>query len=377
MTGRLGTFLRFTWQQVLRRSEVRRSFPALPSYAAIAPALKLLPAESISRVAVLDLEGSDAGWRSTGLTVARGQSFTVFADGVVWLAAALSIGASPATAVWVRIGARAPVRKLTANATSFVAWGDGELELCLKPPGEWLDESGSFDPAVPRAGASGKIAVTVALWPGDAASGLAAFARVTGLKDVVPSSAAAPKGWNYHWRLGEGTLYRDGEHEGRRCIHVHTHGDVGILQYPIDVALDDEVRLEWRWRVDRLPSDLPENIQPTHDYLSIAVEYDNGQDLTYYWSSALPVDTIFKCPLAWWDKRETHWAVRSGEAELGAWLAESRVLKGDYAKAIGGELPRRIVRVWLIANSVFQRRVGEARFADIAIVSGGQRRQIV
>ena len=27
----------------------------------------------------------------------------------------------------------------------------------------------------------------------------------------------------------------------------------------------------------------------THDYLSIAVEFDNGQDLTSLWSSALPV----------------------------------------------------------------------------------------
>ena len=373
----LATFLRFSWQQILRRGEVRRSFPALKSYAAIAPALRLLPPETITRVVEMDLEGSDAGWRSAGLTLERGQGFTVFADGVVWLSPALSIGASAVSAVWVRIGGRAPVRKLTDNATSFEAWGDGELELCLKPPGEWLDESGAFDPAVPRAGASGKVAVTIASWPGAAAPGMEAFARVTGLKDVVPAASPPPQGWNYLWRLGEGTIYRDSAHDGQRCIHVHTNGDVGILQYLIDLPLSDDLALEWRWRVDRLPSDLPENIQPTHDYLSIAVEYDNGQDLTYYWSSSLPAGTIFKCPLAWWDKRETHWAVRSGEAELGTWVAESRPLKVDYGKAIGGELPRRIVRVWLIANSLFQRRVGEARFADIALVSGGRRRQIV
>jgi hypothetical protein len=135
--------------------------------------------------------------------------------------------------------------------------------------------------------------------------------------------------------------------------------------------------LEWRWRVDRLPSSLPEHVQPTHDYLSIAVEYDNGQDLTYYWSAALPPDTVYKCPLPWWSTRETHWVVRCGMRELGNWLSESRRLKPDYEQAIGGALPAKIVRVWLIANSVFQRGHGEARFCDIALVSGGVRRQIV
>jgi hypothetical protein len=149
------------------------------------------------------------------------------------------------------------------------------------------------------------------------------------------------------------------------------------LQYPIEAALDDDTVLEWRWRVDRLPSALPEHIQPTHDYLSIAVEYENGQDLTYYWSAALPVDTVFKCPLPWWDKRETHWVVRSGSAGLGTWTSESRLLKADYARAIPGAIPARVVRVWLIANSVFQRGQGEATFADIALVSGGKRIPIV
>jgi hypothetical protein len=219
--------------------------------------------------------------------------------------------------------------------------------------------------------------VTVASWAGDAAAGVAALERLTGLKRLVPDAACAPVGWTYLWRLGDGSIYRDGEHDGKRCIHMRTDGDVGILQYPIEAPLDDDTRLEWRWRVDHLPSKLPENIAPTHDYLSIAVEYDNGQDLTYFWSGALAQDTIFKCPLAWWDKRETHWVVRSGAAELGTWAAESRSLKADYAKAIEGVLPAKIVRVWLIANSAFQRRVGEAHFADIALVSGGARRQIV
>lgn len=368
------TFLRFAWQQLTRRDA--KTITGLPSFASIAPALRLLPSDAISRVIELDLLASDAGWRSSGMTVLKDQSFTVFADGAVWIAKALGVGVGPQTALWVRIGGQAPVRKVSGNATSFEAWSDGELEFCLKPPGEWLDDGGRFDPAVPRAGATGTISVVLAVWPGSAAAGVTAFERVTGLRELVSDAVPPPKGWSYLWRIGDGSIYRPHEYEGKPCIHVETKGDVGILQYPVDAPLDDDTTLEWRWRVDRLPSSLPEHIQPTHDYLSIAVEYENGQDLTYFWSAALPVDTVFQCPLMWWDKRETHWVVRSGPAELGTWVSETRRLKADYAQAIPGAMPMKIVRVWLIAVSVFQRGRGEATFADIALTSGGKRIQI-
>jgi hypothetical protein len=58
-------------------------------------------------------------------------------------------------------------------------------------------------------------------------------------------------------------------------------------------------------------------VQSRVSYLSIAVEFENGQDLTYYWSAALPEETAYRCPLPWWDRHETHIAMRSGSAGLG------------------------------------------------------------
>ena len=56
---------------------------------------------------------------------------------------------------------------------------------------------------------------------------------------------------------------------------------------------------------------------PTHDYMSIAVKFDDGKDLTFFWSRDLPVDTAFHCPLPGWKQREIHVVARSGTAELG------------------------------------------------------------
>ena len=55
-----------------------------------------------------------------------------------------------------------------------------------------------------------------------------------------------------------------------------------------------------------------------HDYLSIALEFDDGQDLTWFWSCALPEGFSYRCPLDHWRHRETHVVVRTGTANLAA-----------------------------------------------------------
>jgi hypothetical protein len=128
--------------------------------------------------------------------------------------------------------------------------------------------------------------------------------------------------------------------------------------------------------VDELPVDLAEDTLPSHDYLSIAVEFDDGRDLTYYWSAALPEGTVYRCPLPTWKDKETHVVVRSGPRELGRWLAEQRDLHADYARFIGGPA-RAVVRVWLIANSLFQRGHGRCEYASIRLITNGRTHEVL
>ncbi len=144
---------------------------------------------------------------------------------------------------------------------------------------------------------------------------------------------------------------------------------MGILQYDVDLPLDASSELSWQWCVDQLPSTLREDSVPSHDYLSIAVEFDNGRDITYYWSSELAVDTGYDCPLPNWHGVEYHVVVRSGQDGLGQWQQERRNLHSDYRRYMG-DPPDRIVRVWLIANSIFQRREGRCDYADILLHNG-------
>ena len=320
--------------------------------------------------------GPQGGWQAVGFDVAPGDEVTVIAAGGFWASKPLDLGFGARIGLWLRVGGAGPLQKTAADAATLRMEKGGPLEIVAKPPGEWADDDGAFDPAYPRGGVAGEIGACVVVWKKGALAGLEAMAKAGDYEGLVARAldearhpVPAPEGWRYLWRLGEGRIFRDAHGADGHSICCHTAGDVGILQFPADFPLTENTRLRWRWKVDRLPCDLPENIQPTHDYLSIAVEFDNGQDLTYMWSSSMAEGTIFRCPLPFWDKVETHWVLRSDPKGLGKWLSEEQPLKADYAKAVGAP-PARIVRVWLIAVSVFQRREGICEYADIELVDG-------
>ncbi len=312
-------------------------------------------------------------WLDTGIDLAAGESVSLTADGMVWLAKAFDVGFGPGVGLWYRVG-DAPLRKLSAPSALIDSGAGGRLRLSTKPPGEFADRQGRFEAQLSRKPLKGGYTVAVLRWPAQAGAALAQATALepslfAPLQAQLQSPIRPPAGWHYLWRLGEGAIFRaDTAQAGRICCH--THADVGILQYPVDHGLDGDSRLSWRWCVDQLPSALPEHTAPTHDYLSIAVEFDNGLDLTYLWSVSLPEDTIFQCPLPWWDQRETHWVIRSGTEALGQWLAESRPILSDYRRAIGGPDPKRVVAVWLIANTAFQRGEGRCSYEAIQVASG-------
>ena len=144
------------------------------------------------------------------------------------------------------------------------------------------------------------------------------------------------------------------------------------MQRPAKVPLTPTLRLRWSWRLDELPSRLPEDTMLMHDYLSIALEFDDGQDLTWFWSCALPEGFSYRCPLDHWRHRETHVVVRTGTANLGRWVEEERPVLADHRAAIGGATPTHVVRAWLISLSFFQGGEARGEFGRIELVDGDQ-----
>jgi hypothetical protein len=334
-------------------------------------------ADTVVQSAVLEIPGARPEWIDTGLDIIPGQQVSVLSRGVVWLARALDVGFEGRLSLWYRIG-DGRIAKVIDNTGTFTANAAGRLWLINRWLGEWRDERGSFEVDYPHSAAEGGFTAAVIAWRGEAAAGLARLATLdaTGLatEEVrrMATEAPEPVGWTALWRLGRTGIYRD-VREGPAEPHItcRCQANAGIITYPVDRPFDDTSRLSWRWRVDALPSAVPEDTLPTHDYVSIAVEFDNGQDLTYFWSASLAVGQSFRCPLPWWDRYETHMVIRSGTRDLGRWLAEERPLLADYRRAVGGTEPGRIARVWLIAVSAFQRRTAACDFAAIVLADRG------
>jgi hypothetical protein len=384
--NRLVTFIKFAANQMQRRRNQVRALDVRTAEVARQRLLGTLEAARGSAVRELrrvELRPGRGAWVASGLHIHAGESVTLFSWGAVWISKLLDIGCAPNTALWVRVRG-SPIRKMVSDAMTFQARASGELELAVMAPGEWLDDDGAPDPGQSPLGLSGTITAVAVVWRGEAEPALSALQNagqqtefVQRALDNLREARNVPAGWNYLWRLGEGQIFREENQGGVPTVKCHTQGDVGILQYPVDLALAPGTELRWSWCVDQLPSALPEHIRPTHDYLSLAVEFDNGLDLTYIWSSSLPKDYVFRCPLPWWCDRETHWVVRSGTSELGQWVPEQRDVFADYQKAIGGPMPARVVRVWLIGVSVFQRRPGVCSYQDVTIGQGEQRLRVL
>jgi hypothetical protein len=324
---------------------------------------------------VLFLAAEAAGWTLSAVEVSAGETVTLLGHGRVWLSREADLAVGPNVSLWHCIG-DGPIARSTGNTQTFIATRSGTLRFIVKPPGEWADREGHFLEDYPHGGATGGLLVAVLVWSDHAGRSLGHFAR----NDTSGVAAAElrrrsteqpmPRGWQPHWRVGATGMFSErAAQDGQSCIACHCDNDAAILTYPVDIPLDEDTRFAWSWHVDRLPSTVAEDSLTTHDYLSVALEFDNGQDLTWLWSSTLEEGTAFRCPIAWWDQHETHLVCRSGVRDLGRWIDEEVPVFEDYARAVGGTMPRRVVGVWLIALSPFQRSVGSAEFRNLRLSS--------
>lgn len=205
---------------------------------------------------------------------------------------------------------------------------------------------------------------------------------VLGLLVIVAAVAAAeerrvlPAGFEYLPELGETNIFEQFSEDGRRGVHSISSAEAGIIRKSVELPLTGTTEIQFEWRYVALPALGPETEAGFHDYHSIALELDNGQDITWFWSRELEPGTKFRCPLPGWAERETHIVLESGEQGLGEWVTHRRLVLEDYLEAVGGEPPARIVAVWFIANSFFGRRPGEAYFANVELHDGDRRIEV-
>ncbi|HTY16491.1 MAG TPA: DUF3047 domain-containing protein [Myxococcota bacterium] len=336
---------------------------------------------AVADLRALHLPAHVPPWTDTGMEIAAGDDVTLLASGRVVLSEDLDLWGGPRLYLWGRIGERGTIFNPTRDTTTVRAAESGRLHLAIYS-GEWANRQGDLaTPIDGYAALRGGIDVVAIRWRDGAEAGMAALGTERSGDPWLAAEAARraapvepPKGWDYLWFLGRADVFTRARSGGRDAIALRAENDVGILRRPVDFPLSFDTELSWSWRVLELPSARAEDTLPTHDYLSVALEFDDGTDLTWYWSAALPVGNAYACPLPHWNARETHLVVRSGKEGLGAWCAERRNVLSDWRHAVArSEPPARITAVWLIAVSLFQHGNAVAEVADLSLSGGGRR----
>lgn len=338
-------------------------------------ALRDLLAGAAAEVRLVRVPVHRRPWSPTGITVAAGDAVTWLAWGRSYLIRPLEVGVGPSFGLIGRV--RGGLPRVSARDTfTFTAERDGPVEFGARLPGE-LQQDGSISvDRVPYAVMRGGFTAVVARWPQgtDLARTLGSLAARdrSGLCAVEAARLADPPelpvGWHHHPLIAREDVYRSSPHGiSAHCCHSNA-----IIRREADAALTPGLQLRWSWRADELPSQLPEDPLLTHDYLSVALEFDDGRDLTWQWSCALPNGFAYPCPLEHWRRRETHIVVRSGTRDLGRWVDDERPVLADQRAAVGGESPARVVRAWLLAGSLFQGGTARAEFGRLELADGAR-----
>lgn len=348
--------------------------------------LDALPAElarEVETLRTIRMPAERPPWTDTGIELRAGQWFSLFATGrVAWSPRHAELWAGPRHHLWGRVGGD-PIFNPTQDTTTRRADSAGRLELGLLH-GMWANERGELATS-PRAyePLRGAIQVLIAVWRGDPHAGLRALAAARPGDPLVAAECArrerpvaVPRGWAYLYETGFSDVYSPCDTPYGPGIRIDARNDQGILRTPVSFPLSPDTQLRWRWRFETLPSQKPEDQAICHDYMSIALEFEDGRDLTWFWSSSLAPGHHFACPIVAWSEREFHYCIRSGTEGLGEWLSEGRNVYDDCREALSAA-PERIVRAWLIAVSTFQHGTARAEFADVALENGSERTQIL
>lgn len=342
------------------------SAAAGPTGAAVA-----VPAASVAQRNTVAIDNAMAGWVPTGVHVAKGDEVALLGRGTV---EAAGVGFEPRHLMWYRVGENGDAERFSTNAVVFTAAADGEIFVTMRPTGIlWSDRRGTYPPGfsdAPRVPID--LGVDVLRFNGPSRAALATLAAGgdAGAAAALASLAALrklPGGFEPLWFMGGSNVWTEGTVDGRAGIMADTHDNFEIVKKPLDIPLTPTTEVAFDWRYDAVPARGPETSAEFHDYLSVALEFDNGQDLTWLWSTSLPEGTHFACPLPGWEHRETHFVLQSGPVGLGNWFSHKRNVLADYQASITGAPPSRIVGVWFIANSAFGRQRGAASFADVKI----------
>ncbi len=154
-----------------------------------------------------------------------------------------------------------------------------------------------------------------------------------------------------------------------RILHMKSNGDSSTINKEVKIDCKDYQILQWSWKVVELPKGADARKKATDDEAAqIYVTFPRfpsavrSRIIGYIWDSTAPAGSVFKSQKT---GLVTYVVVRSGEADLGKWLTESRNVCQDYKKIYGEDPDEKIEAISVGIDSDDTRSRAEAYFGEI------------
>lgn len=172
-----------------------------------------------------------------------------------------------------------------------------------------------------------------------------------------------PPGWQVKEKSGKAdfAVVKDGDlhalvlRSANTSFSLQKEVKVDVKQYPV---------LSWKWKVTKLPKDGNFRKSKTDDQAAqLFLAFTKTKAIVYIWDTTAPQGLMESTsPVPFMTVKVV--VVRSGPAELGKWITETRNVYEDYKKLYGDEPPV-VSGMRLQINSQHTETSGESWFADV------------
>lgn len=188
--------------------------------------------------------------------------------------------------------------------------------------------------------------------------------------NFVQATDPVPQGWELSENEGTAdvALVFDGESQ---ALKLRSEVSSFSLNKELGIDLTKTPYLEWQWKITELPTGGDFRRRATDDQAAqLFVVFNWGmfrkEAIVYIWDSTAPVGTMARAPSPpLYPFLKIHAVVvRSGEAEKGKWITETRNVVEDYKRLFGNE-PKNVKGIRIQINSQHTQSQAEAYWRSV------------
>ena len=173
-----------------------------------------------------------------------------------------------------------------------------------------------------------------------------------------------PSGWQLIEKTGRPD-YGVVQESGISALRLRSEETSFALQKAVDINPHLYPVLSWKWKVTKLPDGGDFRKSNTDDQAAqIFVAFSNRKSIAYIWDTTAPPGAVEDGPGFPFVSVKAI-VVRSGPADAGRWITETRNVLDDYKAVYGDNEPPVLAGIRLQINSQHTATSGESYFADV------------